>query len=62
MVASYRVAMNDTDTTPTSSPAAKTDDPAQIQARFVSPNFPLGRAVNLAACRGSLCPDECAIK
>jgi len=41
--------------------AAKTDDPAQIQARFVSPNFPLGRAANLAACRGALCSAECGI-
>jgi len=42
--------------------AAKTDDPAQIQARFSSPNFPLGRAVNLSSCRGALCTDECGIK
>ena len=40
--------------------ASKTTDPIQIQARFVSPNFPSGRAGNLSACQGALCP-ECAI-
>jgi len=38
--------------------AAKTTDPVVIHDRFVSPNFPIGRAVNLASCRGTLCPDE----
>ena len=42
--------------------AAKTTDPVAIQARFVSPNFPIGRAVNLTACRGSFCGGECAIQ
>jgi hypothetical protein len=34
--------------------AAKTTDPATIQNRFQSPLFPIGRAVNLNICRGSL--------
>jgi hypothetical protein len=42
--------------------AAKSEDPMEIQTRFVSPNFPLGRAVNLATCRGGLCPSECAVR
>lgn len=41
--------------------AAKTDDPAAILDRFVSPNFPLGRLVNLTACRGGLCAPECGL-
>jgi hypothetical protein len=40
--------------------AAKTSDPVQIQARFVAPAFPIGRAVNLSLCIGSLCPSECS--
>lgn len=40
--------------------AAETDDPAMILDRFISPVFPIGRAVNLSACRGSFCP-ECEI-
>jgi hypothetical protein len=42
--------------------AAKTDDLTQIQARFISANFPAGRAVNLAVCRGSFCSTECGIQ
>jgi hypothetical protein len=42
--------------------AAKTDDPTLIQPRLISPNFPIGRAVNLTSCRGALCTDECGIK
>jgi hypothetical protein len=42
--------------------AAKTEDPMEIQRYFQSPNFPIGRAVNLATCRGGLCPSECAIR
>ena len=41
--------------------AAKTVDPAMIQNRWVSSTFPIGRAVNLVVCRGSFCPEECAI-
>lgn len=41
--------------------AAKTDDPATIQTRFISPMFPIGRAVNLVTCRGGLCSAECGI-
>src|SRR5262245_59902454 len=42
--------------------AAKTSDPTLIQARFVSPKFPIGRAVNLSACRGGLCMSECGLE
>jgi hypothetical protein len=42
--------------------AAKTTDAAQIHDRFVSPKFPIGRAVNLTACRGAFCQAECGIK
>jgi hypothetical protein len=42
--------------------AAKVQDPAAIRTRFISPNFPIGRAVNLAACRGGLCMPECSIR
>jgi hypothetical protein len=41
--------------------AAKTDDPAVIRERFVNPSYPIGRAVNLAACHGGFCPDQCMI-
>jgi hypothetical protein len=41
--------------------AAKTDDPATILNRLVSPLFPIGRAVNLTACRGGLCGMECGL-
>lgn len=40
--------------------AAKTTTPSTILDRFVSPAFPLGRAVNLTACRGSFCAPECS--
>jgi hypothetical protein len=29
--------------------------------RFIDPNFPLGRAVNLASCRSNYCPAECGV-
>ena len=35
--------------------AAKSPDPAVINTRFIDPNFPLGRAVNLAVCRWNYC-------
>jgi hypothetical protein len=47
--------------------AAKSADPGTINLRFVDPNFPLGRAVNLSSCRGSFCGtppngnDECGV-
>ena len=41
--------------------AGKTADPVALQQRFISPMFPVGRAVNLMACQGSLCPTECAL-
>jgi hypothetical protein len=40
--------------------AAKTNDPAQVLDRFVSPLFPIGRAVNLTSCRGFFCAADCA--
>jgi hypothetical protein len=39
--------------------AAKTDDPAVILDRFISAKFPIGRAINLSACRGAFCATEC---
>ena len=42
--------------------AAKAQDLPTIRARFISPLFPIGRAVNLAACRGGLCMTECSIR
>ncbi len=41
--------------------AGKSGDPVTIQSRWVSGMLPLGRAVNLAVCRGSFCSSECAI-
>jgi len=41
--------------------AARTTNPMDIQARFISPNFPLGRAANLIACQGGLCQTECGL-
>ncbi|HEY8946936.1 MAG TPA: hypothetical protein VIM73_21985, partial [Polyangiaceae bacterium] len=41
--------------------AAKTSTPAAIQGQFTSPASPLGRAVNIIACRGSFCSTECGI-
>ena len=35
--------------------AAKSTDASTIKLRFVDPNFPLGRAVNMTLCRGSFC-------
>lgn len=42
--------------------AARTADPATIRARFVDPDFPLGRSVNLTLCRGSWCSSECKVR
>lgn len=39
--------------------AAKTSVPSTIRLRFVDPQFPLGRAVNLANCRAGFCGDVC---
>jgi hypothetical protein len=41
--------------------AAKTQSPPAIQGQFTSPGSPLGRGVNLIACRGSFCNVECGI-
>ena len=41
--------------------AAKSTDAATIKLRFIDPNFPLGRAVNLTSCRGSFCSVECSV-
>jgi hypothetical protein len=41
--------------------AAKTTNPMEIQNRFISPNFPLGRAANLVVCQGGLCQTECGL-
>lgn len=41
--------------------AAKTTNPMEIQNRFISPNFPLGRAVNLITCQGGVCQTECGL-
>lgn len=41
--------------------AAKTTVPATILERFVSPVFPIGRAVNMTACRGNFCGSECGL-
>jgi len=40
--------------------AAKSVDPVLIKMRLISPMFPLGRTINLAACQGGLCGTECA--
>jgi hypothetical protein len=42
--------------------AAKTTDATLIEVRFISPKFPIGRAVNLSACRGGLCQTECGVR
>ena len=42
--------------------AGKTADPVVLQQRFISGNYPVGRAVNLIGCQGSLCPTECELK
>jgi hypothetical protein len=42
--------------------ASKTDDPAAILDRFISPKFPIGRAINLSACRGAFCSMECGFE
>jgi hypothetical protein len=42
--------------------AARTNDPATIRARFVDPDFPLGRSVNLTLCRGSWCSTDCKVR
>jgi hypothetical protein len=41
--------------------AAKTSTPSAILDRFVSPNFPIGRAVNQTACSGAFCASECGL-
>jgi hypothetical protein len=41
--------------------AAKTDQAALIDQRFVDPAFPLGRAINLAICQDSFCASECGL-
>jgi hypothetical protein len=41
--------------------AAKTSTPSTILDRFVSPNFPIGRAVNQTACSGAFCASECGL-
>jgi hypothetical protein len=41
--------------------AAKTADLAQVLNRFISPAFPIGRAVNLLQCQGGLCQTECKL-
>jgi len=41
--------------------AAKTSAPAAIYAQFVAANSPVGRAVNVTACRGAFCPQECDV-
>jgi len=41
--------------------AAKTSAPAAIYAQFVAPTSPVGRAVNVTACRGSFCSQECDV-
>ncbi|MES1205402.1 MAG: PKD domain-containing protein [Pseudomonadota bacterium] len=41
--------------------AAKSDDPSEILARFISRDFPLGRANNLLTCRLGVCSAECPI-
>jgi len=40
---------------------AATYDAATIKARFINPNYPLGRAINLASCEGQFCNAECSI-
>jgi hypothetical protein len=41
--------------------AAKSMDAATINLHFIDPNLPLGRAVNLAACRSNFCSPECKV-
>ncbi len=41
--------------------AGKSTDAATINLRFIDPIFPLGRAVNLAACHSNFCPTECNV-
>ena len=41
--------------------AAKSMDASTINMRFIDPNFPLGRAVNLASCRSNYCRSECGV-
>ncbi len=41
--------------------AGKSTDAATINLRFIDPAFPLGRAVNLAACRSNFCSSECGV-
>ena len=41
--------------------AGKTSDAATIFMRFIDPNYPLGRAVNLASCRSNSCSQACGV-
>jgi hypothetical protein len=41
--------------------AGKSMDAATINLRFIDPAFPLGRAVNLAACHSNFCSSECSV-
>jgi hypothetical protein len=41
--------------------AAKTSSASAILNRFTNPGSALGRGVNLVACRGAFCSDECGI-
>jgi hypothetical protein len=41
--------------------AAKTTTAASIKGEFTSSTSPLGRAVNLLGCQGSVCGSECAV-
>jgi hypothetical protein len=41
--------------------AAKSMDAATINLHFIDPNLPLGRAVNLAACRSNYCSSSCGV-
>ena len=41
--------------------AAKSTDAAVINLRLINPSYPVGRAMNLAICRGNYCPQACSI-
>jgi hypothetical protein len=41
--------------------AGKAPDTATVQLRLVDPNYPAGRAVNLAICRSNFCSKECGV-
>ena len=42
--------------------AGRSTDADTIRHRFVDATFPLGRAVNLALCRGTFCASDCKVK